>query len=101
MTPVSNKSNGAASIVEAEIEDAKMEAFIAKQQLNPFYLPWAMHGICSDPLILSDEVLKKDLARLLTLFEDWNPTSTRLRELKFRLDPIRTIKLQPPPSPSA
>jgi hypothetical protein len=79
--------------IAAEVEEAKMESFQAKQQQNPFYLPWALHGICSDPMILADEVMKKDLARLLKLFEQWNPTSSRLRELKFRLDPLRTIKL--------
>jgi hypothetical protein len=96
MTPSNNKVASAVA-AEAEVEDAKMESFIAKQQLNPFYLPWAMHGICSDPLILQDEVLKKDLTRLLSLFDQWNPTSARLRELKFRLDPLKTIKLEPPP----
>jgi hypothetical protein len=81
----------AASVVE--IEDATMDAFQVKQQLNPFYLPWALHGICCDPLIRADESLKKDLDRLLVLFEQWNPTSARLKELKFRLEPFKTVKL--------
>ncbi|KAI9265813.1 hypothetical protein EDC94DRAFT_516513 [Helicostylum pulchrum] len=81
------------SIVTVKEIEAKMEPFQAKQQQNPFYLPWAMHSICSDPLVLADQVLKDDLSKLLTLFEQWNPTSARLRELKFRLDPIKTIKL--------
>ncbi|EPB85541.1 hypothetical protein HMPREF1544_07630 [Mucor circinelloides 1006PhL] len=77
----------------ALVEDAVLESFQAKQQQNPFYLPWALHAVCTDPLILADEPLKEDLRHLLTLFEQWNPTSARLRELKFRLDPLRTIKL--------
>lgn len=100
-SPISRKSSTSASsllinamtthiVVE---NDAKMEPFQAKQQQNPFYLPWAMHGICSDRLILADEVLKSDLTNLLVLFEQWNPASARLKELKFRLDPIRTIRL--------
>ncbi|CAO3640226.1 unnamed protein product [Mucor hiemalis] len=83
----------AAAPAIVEIEDAKIESFQAKQQQNPFYLPWALHGICSDPMILADEMLKKDLTRLLSLFEQWSPTSSRLKELKYRLDPLRTIKL--------
>jgi hypothetical protein len=75
------------------VEDAVLESFQAKQQQNPFYLPWALHAVCTDPLILADKLLKEDLRRLLTLFEQWNPTSARLRELKFRLDPLQTIKL--------
>lgn len=75
------------------VEDAVLESFQATQQQNPFYLPWALHAVCTDPLILADEPLKEDLCRLQALFEQWNPTSARLRELKFRLDPLRTIKL--------
>ncbi|CEP15927.1 hypothetical protein [Parasitella parasitica] len=75
------------------VEDAILHPFQAKQQQNPFYLPWALHALCTDPLILADDLLKADLSRLLVLFEQWNPTSARLRELKFRLDPLRTIKL--------
>lgn len=72
---------------------ARMDPFVAKLQQNPFYLPWAMHGICSDKSILADEGLKNDLSRLLVLFDEWNPASARLKDLKFRLDPIRTIRL--------
>jgi hypothetical protein len=79
--------------VTAETQDAIMDTFQAKQQLNPFYLPWALHGICCDPQILADESLKMDLDRLLVLFEQWNPTSARLKELKFRLEPFKTVKL--------
>ncbi|KAI8645854.1 hypothetical protein BD408DRAFT_338145 [Parasitella parasitica] len=75
------------------VEDAILHPFQAKQQQNPFYLPWALHALCTDPLILADDLLKADLTRLLILFEQWSPTSARLRELKFRLDPLRTIKL--------
>ncbi|KAI7900078.1 uncharacterized protein BX663DRAFT_439993 [Cokeromyces recurvatus] len=67
--------------------------FTAKQQLNPFYLPWALHAICHDSNILENTSLKEDLSTMLTLFKKWEPTSTRLKELKFRLDPFRTFKL--------
>lgn len=73
--------------------EAQMDPFQAKQQQNPFYIPWALHGIFCDPLILADEVLKSELKRLRALFDQWNPTSGRLKELKFRLDPLRTVKL--------
>lgn len=75
----------------ADIEEAHMEPFQAKLQQNPFYIPWALHGIFCDPLILADEVLKSELKRLRSLFDQWNPTSGRLKELKFRLDPLKTV----------
>lgn len=92
-TTVPSSRTTASFLSAAEREDATMEVFEAKEQLNPFFLPWALNGICCDPLILADESLKKDLDRLLVLFEQWNPTSARLKELKFRLEPFGTVKL--------
>ncbi|KAI8874911.1 hypothetical protein K501DRAFT_203707 [Backusella circina FSU 941] len=60
---------------------------------NPFYLPWALRGIFSDKTILDHDELKQDLIRLCRLFEEWHPTTGRLKELKFRLDPIRTMNI--------
>lgn len=91
--PSSKNEQPSEQLVSAPHVVARMEPFLAKQQQNPFYLPWVMHGICSDQRILADEVLKNDLSKLLILFDEWNPTSARLKELKFRLDPIRTIRL--------
>lgn len=99
--PASRKHSAASSSLMAHMMsatadasvEAQMEPFQAKQQQNPFYLPWALHGIFCDPLILADEVLRNELKRLRSLFDQWNPTSGRLKELKFRLDPLRTVKL--------
>ncbi|KAI8579067.1 hypothetical protein K450DRAFT_243700 [Umbelopsis ramanniana AG] len=70
-------------------EEPEMEAFQARLRLNPFYLPWAMRGICDDARILNDKILNQELERLRTLFEKWNPISAKLREIKFRLEPLK------------
>ncbi|RCH88281.1 hypothetical protein CU097_009443 [Rhizopus azygosporus] len=75
-------------------EVATIEPFKAKQSSNPYYIPWAMRGICSDPSILAHEELKTELNSLLRLFEMWNPTSSKLKELKFKLDPLKSFTLQ-------
>ncbi|CAO3616400.1 unnamed protein product [Cunninghamella echinulata] len=67
--------------------DAKMGEFKAKLRLNPYYLTWAMRGIFDDKRI--NEVFGKELDRLRLLFDQWNPTSAKLREIKFRLEPIK------------
>ncbi|KAI8983561.1 hypothetical protein BDB01DRAFT_722585 [Pilobolus umbonatus] len=77
----------------SQAEEPHMDHFQAQLQINPYYLPWVMHAICSDQRILADEVLKGALLRVLALFKVWEPASSRLKELKFRLDPISTIRI--------
>jgi hypothetical protein len=55
---------------------------------NPFFLPWAMRGI------LEEEKVRKELGdecrQLLALFEDWRPTSKGLKDVKFRLEALKS-----------
>ncbi|KAG0164244.1 hypothetical protein DFQ28_010649 [Apophysomyces sp. BC1034] len=73
----------------AEPDEARLESFQARVRLNPFYLPWAMRGICDDTMVLQDQVFSAELEKLLVLFDRWNPTSARLRDIKFRLEPFK------------
>lgn len=68
---------------------ARLDPFQAKLRLNPFHLPWAMRGIWDDPRILDDDNLSSELDTLQDLFDKWNPTSARLKEIKFRLEPLK------------
>ncbi|OAD09073.1 hypothetical protein MUCCIDRAFT_135180 [Mucor lusitanicus CBS 277.49] len=68
---------------------ARLDPFQAKLRLNPFHLPWAMRGIWDDPRILDDDTLSSELDTLQNLFDKWNPTSARLKEIKFRLEPLK------------
>ncbi|CAO3644166.1 unnamed protein product [Mucor fragilis] len=69
--------------------NARLDPFQAKLRLNPFHLPWAMRGIWDDPRILNDDTLSSELDTLQNLFDKWNPTSARLKEIKFRLEPLK------------
>jgi hypothetical protein len=55
---------------------------------NPFFLPWAMRGL------LEEEFVKKELGReveeLLGMFEDWKPQGKQLKDVKFRLEGVRS-----------
>ncbi|KAF2835431.1 hypothetical protein M501DRAFT_999192 [Patellaria atrata CBS 101060] len=55
---------------------------------NPYILPWAMRGL------LEEEFVKKDAANevkdLVKLFEDWKPNTKVLRDVKFRLEAVRS-----------
>ncbi|KAF2822218.1 hypothetical protein CC86DRAFT_373386 [Ophiobolus disseminans] len=55
---------------------------------NPFFLPWAMRGL------LEEEFVKKELGteveELLGMFEEWRPTGKQLKDVKFRLEGVRS-----------
>jgi hypothetical protein len=66
---------------------AKSTLFKPKARLNPYYLTWAMRGVFDDPRV--SNVFGDDLDRLRSLFDQWQPKTARLREIKFRLEPIK------------
>ncbi|KAI8150069.1 hypothetical protein BJV82DRAFT_503532 [Fennellomyces sp. T-0311] len=70
-------------------EKAQMDPFKAKLRLNPYYLPWTLRGLFEDPLINKIDWASSELGRLHELFLAWAPTSARLREFKFRLEPLK------------
>lgn len=74
---------------QAVVQKARLDRFQAKLKLNPFHLPWAMRGIWDDPKIMKNQQLREELEQLQTLFDDWNPASARLKEIKFRLEPLK------------
>ncbi|KAL1953083.1 hypothetical protein VTO42DRAFT_3621 [Malbranchea cinnamomea] len=55
---------------------------------NPFILPFAMRGV------LEEEYVRRELAEetmaLLQQFDDWKPSSKVLKDVKFRLEGIRS-----------
>lgn len=55
---------------------------------NPYFLPWAMRGL------LEEEFVKKELGRevedLLALFEDWKPNGKLLRDVRYRLEGVKS-----------
>jgi hypothetical protein len=54
---------------------------------NP-YLPWAMRGL------LEEEFVKRELGQevedLLSMFDDWKPVSKGLKDVKFRLEAVKS-----------
>jgi hypothetical protein len=70
--------------------DPIQNPFRAKQRLNPFYLPWGMRGIADEIMARGDQILIKELDRVKRLYNDWNPVSKAMKEVKFRLEPVRS-----------
>ncbi|KAG0304289.1 hypothetical protein BGZ98_005717 [Dissophora globulifera] len=67
-----------------------LHPFRAKQNLNPFYLPWGMRGVMDELKTLGNEVLDLEMERLKKLYDEWNPVSKGMKEIKFRLEPVRS-----------
>ena len=61
---------------------------VAEAGENPFFLPWALRGV------LEEEKVKNDLTgetdELLRLFEKWRPVSKTLKDVRFRLEAVRS-----------
>ncbi|KAJ1026094.1 hypothetical protein NDA18_003754 [Ustilago nuda] len=70
------------------------EAFEA-QRWNPYELPWALRGLFEDKHVRS--LFAEDMLNLLKSYEQWrpDPKSKALKDLQWRLAPMRSIA--PPP----
>ncbi|KAL9083983.1 MAG: hypothetical protein Q9159_005476 [Coniocarpon cinnabarinum] len=55
---------------------------------NPFFLPWALRGVLEEEEVKSH--MKGETDELLRLFEQWRPQSRTLRDVRFRLEAVRS-----------
>ncbi|KAE8353011.1 hypothetical protein BDV28DRAFT_116230 [Aspergillus coremiiformis] len=56
--------------------------------VNPYILPFAMRGLLEEEYVRRE--LYEETMELLRQFDDWKPTSKVLRDVKFRLEGIRS-----------
>lgn len=61
---------------------------IASSGSNPYILPFAMRGILEEDFVKSD--LQDEANLLLEQFDEWKPTTKALKDVKFRLEGIRS-----------
>lgn len=55
---------------------------------NPYILPFAMRGILEEDFVQTE--LHNESMELLRQFDDWKPTSKVLKDVKFRLEGVRS-----------
>ena len=55
---------------------------------NPFFLPWAMRGLLEEEFVKKE--LGKEVEELLAMFETWKPNGKQLKDVKFRLEAVRS-----------
>lgn len=62
--------------------------FHAPVRLNPYFLPWVMSELLNDASLNAE--LKEELKELVRLYKEWEPVSKEFRNLKYRLEPLRS-----------
>lgn len=55
---------------------------------NPYILPFAMRGILEEDFVRSE--LREEANQLLQQFDEWRPTTKALKDVKFRLEGVRS-----------
>jgi len=55
---------------------------------NPYILPFAMRGLLEEDYVRTE--LYNETNELLRQFDDWKPSSKVLRDVKFRLEGVRS-----------
>ncbi|KAK4540992.1 hypothetical protein LTR36_008361 [Oleoguttula mirabilis] len=59
--------------------------------VNPFYLPWAVRGMLGEDMVKIDEKLWSEVGELVKEFEEWRPTSKVLKDVRWRLEGVRSM----------
>ena len=55
---------------------------------NPYILPFAMRGLLEEDFVRGE--LEPEISELLHQFDTWKPTSKVLKDVKFRLEGVRS-----------
>jgi hypothetical protein len=55
---------------------------------NPYILPFAMRGLLEEEFVRTE--LAGEAIQLLRQFDDWKPTTKVLRDVKYRLEGVRS-----------
>ncbi|KAK6004883.1 hypothetical protein QM012_007662 [Aureobasidium pullulans] len=68
---------------------ADFEVPASGSNANPYFLPWALRGILEEEVV-KGETLKEEVKDLVKEFEEWRPTSKVLKDVRFRLEGVRS-----------
>ncbi|KAI1107272.1 hypothetical protein F4804DRAFT_298233 [Jackrogersella minutella] len=55
---------------------------------NPYLLPWIMRGLLEEEFVKTE--LYSETTELLRQFDDWNPSTKALKDVKYRLEAVRS-----------
>ncbi|KAH0380211.1 hypothetical protein KCU92_g7730, partial [Aureobasidium melanogenum] len=68
---------------------ADFEVPASGSNANPYFLPWALRGILEEDVVKGED-MKEEVRELVAEFEEWRPTSKVLKDVRFRLEGVRS-----------
>ena len=60
----------------------------ATNQQNPYILPFSIRGVLEEDYVKSK--MHAETVELLQQFDDWKPSNKALKDVKFRLEGVRS-----------
>ncbi|KAH0561990.1 hypothetical protein GP486_003300 [Trichoglossum hirsutum] len=73
------------SVADAPLQVNKYET---PTNSNPFILPWSMRGLLEEEYVRNE--LRSETAQLLEQFDNWKPANKALKDVKFRLEAVKS-----------
>ncbi|KAK4505508.1 hypothetical protein PRZ48_003471 [Zasmidium cellare] len=58
---------------------------------NPFVLPWAVRGMLEEEIVRRDTKMQEEVKELVKEFESWRPNSKVLKDVRWRLEGVRSM----------
>ncbi|KAI9795742.1 MAG: hypothetical protein M1833_006835 [Piccolia ochrophora] len=65
-----------------------VQAYDVPSNNNPYILPWSMRGLLEEEYVRTE--LDHETNELLAQFEEWKPSSKVLKDVKFRLEAVKS-----------
>jgi len=66
----------------------QLKKYEAPNNSNPYVLPWIMRGLLEEDFVKTE--LSSETTELLKQFDDWKPATKLLKDVKYRLEAVRS-----------
>lgn len=66
----------------------QVQCYTVPTNSNPYILPWSMRGLLEEDFVKTE--LQSEATQLLEQFDKWKPTTKVLKDVKFRLEAVRS-----------
>jgi hypothetical protein len=73
---------------DGEVKWGVLQGPPSVKDANPYFLPWALRGILEEDAVRKE--MGGEVEELLKRFEEWRPVSKGLKDIKFRLEAVRS-----------
>jgi hypothetical protein len=64
--------------------------FNAPLRINPSWIPWSLSMLLHDKQLQANVSLWRELQELIKMYEHWEPIQRPLKELRYRLEPLKS-----------